>query len=49
MSDIIIDRIKELRFLMDKNQLSAYIIPSSDPHLSEYVADHWKLREWKMV
>lgn len=24
---------------MDKNQLSAYIIPSSDPHLSEYVAD----------
>ena len=46
MSDIIIDRIKELRFLMDKHQLSAYIIPSSDPHLSEYVADHWKLREW---
>lgn len=27
-------------------QLDAYIIPSSDPHQSEYVAPHWKTREW---
>lgn len=46
MSDKIKDRIKTLRSMMGKSDLSAYIIPSSDPHQSEYVADHWKLREW---
>ncbi|MGL4374593.1 MAG: aminopeptidase P family N-terminal domain-containing protein, partial [Turicibacter sp.] len=29
---------------MQQHQLAAYIIPSSDPHLSEYVANHWKSR-----
>lgn len=40
------DRIKALRAAMIADGLDAYIIPSSDPHLSEYVADHWKSREW---
>lgn len=40
------DKIKLLREHMKKNGLDAYIIPSSDPHLSEYVADHWKARAW---
>jgi len=31
---------------MKKYGLDAYIVPSSDPHLSEYVADHWKARAW---
>lgn len=39
-------RIKELRDLMEKNNLDAYIIPSVDAHGSEYLADHWKQREW---
>lgn len=26
--------------------MSAFIIPSADPHLSEYTASHWKSREW---
>jgi Xaa-Pro aminopeptidase len=26
--------------------VDAYIIPSADPHLSEYPAAHWKFREW---
>ena len=30
---------------MKQAGVSAYIIPTADPHLSEYIADHWKLRE----
>lgn len=33
------------KYLRNKG-LSAYIIPSSDPHGSEYVAARWKSREW---
>ena len=40
------DRINALRQQMQKNKLDAWIIPGSDPHQSEYVADHWKGREW---
>lgn len=39
-------RLGRLRDWMDKNGLQAIIIPSGDPHRSEYVADHWKAREW---
>lgn len=31
---------------MDAYGLDACIIPSGDPHLSEYPAQHWKVREW---
>ena len=36
----------QLRELLRRERLSAYIFPSTDPHHSEYVADHWKGREW---
>lgn len=39
-------RLADLRKEMSAAQIDAYIIPSSDPHQSEYVADHWKAREW---
>ena len=39
-------RIAALRRALSKHGLAAYIVPSSDPHQSEYVADHWKIREW---
>lgn len=39
-------RLTKLRELMEKHQLHAYIVPSSDPHLSEYVAEHYKSRQW---
>src|SRR5690554_5325702 len=39
-------KIQLLRERMEKYGLDAYIIPSSDPHLSEYVAEHWKARAW---
>ena len=40
------DRLSALREVMRRESLAAVIFPSSDPHQSEYVADHWKCREW---
>ena len=39
------ERIAALREAMRQQKVDAYIIPSSDPHLSEYPADRWKSRE----
>jgi Xaa-Pro aminopeptidase len=39
-------RIEALREVMQREHLSAFIFPSTDAHQSEYVADHWKSREW---
>lgn len=44
--NIIADRLLALRRLMCEAHLHAFIIPSSDPHNSEYLPDHWKGREW---
>ena len=39
-------RIQLLRTKMLSQGIDAYIIPSSDPHKSEYVAERWKSRQW---
>lgn len=39
-------RLARLRELMKCEHLSAFIFPSTDAHQSEYVADHWRGREW---
>ena len=39
-------RLAALRDLMRREHLGAFIFPSTDAHQSEYVADHWKGREW---
>ncbi len=31
---------------MQAEKADAFIIPSTDPHISEYVAPHWQSREW---
>lgn len=46
MKTNILERIAALREEMAKQKIDAYIIPTSDPHLSEYPADCWKYREW---
>lgn len=46
MNQTINKRIDNLRALFEKEGIQAFIIPSTDPHLSEYVAPHWKSREW---
>lgn len=40
------EKISALRFLMSEKDIQAYIVTSSDPHMSEYVPDRWKAREW---
>ena len=39
-------RLAMLREVMRREHLYAFIFPSTDPHQSEYVADHWKGREF---
>lgn len=39
-------RLARLRELMKREHLSAFIFPSTDAYQSEYVADHWRGREW---
>lgn len=46
MNTIISKRIAALRVLLRQEHLAAFIFPSTDPHQSEYVPDHWKGREW---
>ena len=40
------NRLAELRLEMAARQLSAFIIPSTDPHSGEYVPEHWETRKW---
>ena len=40
------ERIAALREAMKQHKIDAYIIPTFDPHMSEYPADCWKYREW---
>lgn len=46
MKQIIQERIESLRQFMRQNSMAAFIIPSTDPHMSEYVAGHWESRKW---
>ena len=46
MKSNILYRIESMRCYLRNNGLAAYIVPSSDPHSSEYVAECWKSREW---
>lgn len=41
-----IERLGKIRSLMQKRGIDAYIIPSSDPHISEYLPDRYKCIEW---
>ena len=40
------EKLRMLRQQMKKKDINAYIIPHSDPHISEYIPDYWKMREW---
>ena len=43
---IIASRLEALREEMRREHLSAFIFPSSDPHMSEYVPSCWVGRKW---
>ena len=40
------DRLKRLRKELEKEHIDYYLIPTSDFHNSEYVSDHFKVREY---
>ncbi|MGI9277795.1 MAG: aminopeptidase P family protein [Endozoicomonas sp.] len=39
-------KVTALQAAMKEQNMDAWIIPSSDPHESEYAADHWNGRAW---
>lgn len=39
-------RLQKLRNAMHRHGITAVVVPSSDPHLSEYLPERWKAREW---
>ncbi len=40
------NRLQALRVAMKEAGVAGTIVPGTDPHASEYIADHWKEREW---
>lgn len=40
------ERVEALRNLMKERNIDAYIVPSGDPHQSEYVAEHYAARAY---
>jgi len=45
-SDVRRTRVLEVRKMLAKDGLSALIIPSADPHMSEYLPVYWQGRAW---
>jgi Xaa-Pro aminopeptidase len=46
MKTDIIKRVNALRDFMKSHQLSAFIVPSTDPHSGEYIPAHWEARKF---
>ena len=46
MDNTVNQRLQDLREVMRREHLAAFIFPSTDPHQGEYVPDHWKGREF---
>jgi Xaa-Pro aminopeptidase len=40
------EKLSMLRKAMMQNGIDVYLIPSTDPHLGEYIPDHWRIIEW---
>ena len=39
-------RLQDLREVLRREHLAAFVFPSTDPHQGEYIPDHWKGREF---
>lgn len=46
MKQTITNRVESLRQWMEQHDIQAYIIPSTDPHASEYTPAYWECRQW---
>lgn len=39
-------RVTQLREVLEKHGIHALLVPSSDPHISEYLPERWQGRQW---
>ena len=39
-------KLEKLRELMLNQHVDALVVMSADPHMSEYLPDYWKARQW---
>lgn len=46
MKKDITNRLTVLRAIMIRKGISAFIVPSTDPHSGEYVPEYWETRKW---
>lgn len=46
MNSPIPERLQKLRQAMQQQGIAACLVPSADPHLSEYLPEHWSARAW---
>ena len=40
------EKLSLIRTAMKEERVDVYIIPSTDPHLGEYIPDHWRIIAW---
>jgi Xaa-Pro aminopeptidase len=40
------ERLAQARALMSRERIDAWLVPSADPHLSEYLPGYWQGRQW---
>lgn len=40
------ERLARARALMSRERIDAWLVPSADPHLSEYLPGYWQGRQW---
>ena len=45
-NEVISARVAQLRHWMEQHNVQAFIVPSTDAHMSEYVPSHWASRAW---
>ncbi len=47
MNDLTVpEKLAKLRELMINQHVDALVVMSADPHMSEYLPDYWKARQW---
>ncbi|MFJ1518777.1 aminopeptidase P family protein [Acinetobacter sp. ABJ_C1_1] len=47
MNDLTVpEKLAKLRELMTNQHVDALVVMSADPHMSEYLPDYWKARQW---
>ncbi|AIR90417.1 aminopeptidase P family protein [Pseudomonas cremoricolorata] len=46
VSSTVPQRLQQVRSVMLRETIDALLVPSADPHLSEYLPGHWQTRQW---